>query len=191
MFDTPSLRPLRLLALLIALPCLTISSTVLAHSSPGVGLGMAVGATWSPSKIKIRQDANSLVGNSNAGETIRLGNASSLAVFVDIPLGGTFHLMPATVLRTNDLGHGDTPITDLDLNFKFIVPFGFWYLGIGAITGVTASDEFSGHWGLFSEVSYNVIANLDVFAMAQYKKLWRGLESIDDLHAYLGLMFRL
>jgi hypothetical protein len=154
-------------------------STQAFANAKNVGLGVAVGGAYSPSTVK-------------NGDTERdVGAGFAWGFFVDIPLLDTFYISPASMLYTFDLGNGAEPVTDVDLNFKFIVPIGDLHVGAGVTAGLTsAAAEYRGHYGALGYLSYNLVANLDAFLLAQYKRFEVRGEPIDDLHGYIGGMFR-
>ncbi|HET6343760.1 MAG TPA: hypothetical protein VFH51_02460 [Myxococcota bacterium] len=165
-----------------------------------VGLGVAGGLAYSPTEV--RQSATSLLKP--------IGNSFAWGFFVDIPLLATFYISPAAMLYELDLGDGAKPVTDIDLNFKFIVPIGALHLGAGLTAGLTAGAaretttdpagqtvttnerQYASHIGALAYLSYNLLANIDGFVMMQYKRILRddNQPNITDLHGYLGAMFR-
>lgn len=151
-------------------------------AASGVGLGVAGGVAYSATEI----DA--------AAVREAVGARPAWGFFVDIPLLPTFYITPATMLYDfDDLdGDGDREaVTDVDLNFKFIVPIGDLRLGAGLTAGLTVGveDGYTPHYGLLGYASMNLVANLDAFALVQYKKLLRDAGEVDDVHAFLGGMF--
>lgn len=168
--------------------CLMIAAVLLAapmarsaHASArDVGLGVAGGLSYSPTKLK-----------SGVLETRSAGNSFSWGFFVDIPLLETFYIAPAAMLYQLDFGNGMEPVTDIDLNFKFIIPMSSVRLGAGFIVGLTSAElKYTGHYGALGYLSYNLVSNIDLFIQAQYKKLMRDTGgNVDDLHGYLGCMF--
>jgi len=148
-----------------------------AQSAKGVGLGVAVGAVSSGTKLE--------------GLNESVGTGFSWGFFVDIPLASTFYISPATTLYQLDLGLGKRPATDVALNFKFIVPLSNVKLGAGISAGLTVAEETNmPHVGALGYFSMNLIENLDAFGMVQYKHLIRDVQAVDDVHAHTGLMFR-
>jgi hypothetical protein len=148
-------------------------------SSENVGLGVAVGAAYSPTHVY----------KNNILEPV--GNSFSWGFFADLPLTETFYISPAAMLYKLDLGAGAKPVTDIDLNFKFILPLGSLHLGPGVTVGLTSAEEkYHLHVGALAYVSYNLVTNMDIFVLAQYKRLFRDNIGLDDLHGYAGLMFR-
>jgi hypothetical protein len=166
-----------------------------------VGLGVAGGLAYSPTEV--RESATNLLKP--------IGNSFAWGFFVDIPLLATFYISPAAMLYELDLGDGAKPVTDIDLNFKFIVPIGALHLGAGLTAGLTAGAaretttdpasgqtvstnerQYASHIGALGYLSYNLVANIDGFVMMQYKRILRDDKqpNITDLHGYLGAMFR-
>ena len=153
--------------------CLS-ASTSFAHARK-VGLGVALGGTYSPTELR----------------EVEIGSSMGLGFFVDIPLLETFYISPSTTLRRANLGKGEDPATDIDLNFKFIVPLGRLSIGTGVLGGITAADSFYAHYGALGYVSFNPASNLEVFVLAQFKQLIHDSgQPINDVHAYAGSMFR-
>ena len=76
------------LGLLLGFFVLTTSATAFGHASK-VGLGVALGGTYSPTEI-------------GQGE---IGSSFGLGFFVDIPLLETFYISPSTTLRRADLAY--------------------------------------------------------------------------------------
>jgi hypothetical protein len=161
----------------------TLVGSVPAHASAyDVGLGVAGGLSYSPTEV--RNSATALLKPA--------GNSFSWGFFVDIPLLATFYISPAAMLYELDLGAGKQPVTDIDLNFKFIVPAGPLHIGAGLTAGLTSAElKYSTHIGALGYLSYNLIANIDGFVLLQYKQILRDTPpNIADLHGYLGGMFR-
>lgn len=154
-------------------------------SSENVGIGAAVGAAYSPTHVF----------QNNIFKPV--GSSFSWGFFVDIPLTETFYISPAAMLyklnlgTASPVGQGSKPVTDIDLNFKFILPLGIVHLGPGLITGLTSAEEtYHLHLGALVYVGVNLVSNMDAFVLAQYKRIFRHLQDLDDLHGYAGLMFR-
>ena len=140
----------------------------------GVGLGVAAGVAHSPTKLDVD-----------------VGSGFAWGFFVDIPLLSTFYISPAAMLYEMDLGNGKKPATDIDLNFKFIIPISALSIGAGVTAGVTNAEErYSGHYGLLGYLAYSLVPNFDIFAMVQYKRLARSAGEVDNIHSFLGGMFR-
>lgn len=168
---------------LVALAAATgLGSTAHAQKSArGVGLGVAAGLAYSPTNQGGLADADPI------------GTGVAWGFFVDIPVLDTFYISPAAILYERDLGRGRKPVTDIDLAFKFIVPAGPVKIGAGLLTGVsTIEEDYAAHWGFLLYTSVNLVANLDAFVLAEYKRMMReGQTNIDDIHGYAGFMFRL
>ncbi len=148
-----------------------------AHNrAQGVGLGVAAGV------------------NLADADNIDLDTSFSWGFFVDIPLIETFYITPAATLYQIDNGDGESQsITDIDLNFKFIVPVGALSFGIGGTFGLTTGlGDYQPHYGGLGYVGFNIVSNLDLFAMVQYKRLTTNndLPDYNNIHIYGGTMFR-
>lgn len=170
-------RPI-LCSLILALGCVA-AKPAHAHAT-NVGLGVAAGLNYSWTKLK-------------QGDVERdVGTGFAWGFFVDIPLLDTFYISPAAILYEADLGTGRNPVTDIDLNFKFIVPIRPLRLGAGATVGISnAEGDYQGHYGVLALVSVDVVANLEAFILAQYKRLLRDeAKDTDNLHGFVGAMFR-
>lgn len=165
--------------------CMGLFASSLAHAdASGVGLGVAGGVAYSATQV-------------DRGATREaVGARPAWGFFVDIPLLSTFYISPAAMLyKFKDInGDGkDDAVTDVDLNFKFIVPVGDLHFGAGFTGGLSSGidDGYVPHYGLLGYASLNLVANLDAFALVQYKRLVRKhVSDIDDLHGFLGGMFR-
>ena len=164
--------------------CLGLGVPQLARAdASGVGLGVAGGFAYSHTKVD------------RAGVQEAVGARPAWGFFVDIPLLPTFYISPAAMLYTMKGINGDTKdeaITDVDLNFKFIVPVGALHFGAGLTAGLSSGVEsgYVPHYGVLGFASLNLVANLDGFALVQYKRLSRSTSpQIDDWHGFLGAMF--
>ena len=164
---------------LVVVPALVVASLAVserAHAEPyGVGLGVAAGV------------------NLADAENVDLDTSFSWGFFVDIPLLETFYITPAATLY--QIGEGDdrSAITDIDLNFKFIVPIGALSLGAGVTAGLTTGlGDYQPHYGLLGYFGFNLVANLDLFTVVQYKRLTTsdGLPDYNNVHVFGGAMFR-
>lgn len=143
-----------------------------------VGLGVAAGLQYSPTAL----------GQGTLVQTP--GQSFAWGFFVDIPLVDTFYISPATILYELDLGTGKKPVTDIDLNFKFIIPLSILRLGVGGTVGLSNMESmYRTHVGFLGYAALNLLSNVDVFVMLQYKRLFRDTVSINDLHGFLGGMF--
>jgi hypothetical protein len=143
--------------------------------SKGVGLGVAGGASFSPDKVQ--------------GTSVRGGTSEAWGFFVDIPLLPTFYIAPSATLYRVNLGKGMNPVTDLDMAFKFIVPFAIFKAGGGVLVGTTTTAEsYKGHYGALGFFSAAFFPNLEAFGMVQYKR-WMS-EPVDNVQVLAGGMFR-
>ena len=167
--------------------CLTVAVPQLAsaQSAHNVGLGVAVGGAYSGSHTDVN----------NARKEV--GTRPAWGFFVDIPLLPTFYIAPAAMLYSiKNAAGNDTAVTDVDLNFKFIVPIGDLHLGAGLTAGLSTGlpskpNGYTPHVGGLGYLSYNLVANLDAFLMLQYKRqMVENASAVDDIHAFVGGMFR-
>ena len=165
---------------------LAVSISTEARADPyGVGLGVAGGVNIA--------DADGDVDTNTDFDT---RTSFAWGFFVDIPLIETFYITPAATLYELDRnGEDSVAITDIDLNFKFIVPIGALSLGVGVTAGLTTGlGDYQPHYGALAYVGFNLIANLDLFVMAQYKRLVTSQDNLPDynnIHGFGGIMFRL
>jgi hypothetical protein len=156
---------------------LTLPSAALADAR-GVGLGVAAGVDYAH-----YQDA------SDSGEEFHPSFAWGF--FVDIPLLETFYVSPATSLYTLELGDESLSVTDVDLNFKFIVPISSIRLGAGVTAGLTTGlGDYRGHFGGLGYLGLALVSNLEGFILVQYKQLSVEGQDLEKIHAYAGGMFR-
>ncbi|MEN0061194.1 MAG: hypothetical protein AAGA48_03535 [Myxococcota bacterium] len=167
------------------IPALTLLAVLVpmqaeAHRPPAsparnVGLGVVAGANLA--------DASEL----------DLDTSFSWGFFVDIPLIETFYVTPAATVYELRQGDTRTSHTDLDLNFKFVVPIKRVSLGLGPTVGVTTGlDQYRGHFGGLGFLSVNVVSNVDLMAMGQFKVLATGdnRPDINNTHVFGGVRFR-
>ncbi len=146
----------------------------------GVGLGVAVGGAYSPT----------IMGHDHTGRTSG-GESLAWGFFVDIPLLETFYISPSATLYSVNAGNGRVPATDIDLNFKFIIPLGHLRLGAGVSGGVTQLDQrYNAHFGGLGYGAWSLVRNFDIFTTLQYKRLVREGPELDTLYLYAGGMFR-
>ena len=156
---------------------LFLFSPAIQARSTGVGLGVAGGLVYAGGDL-----------DSTSREKIGGG----WGFFVDIPLVDYFHISPSTTIYEIDAGNGALPATDVDLNFKFIVPISNLKLGFGLLGGVTVAEQtYQGHWGLLGYMSYRLVSNLELFGMGAYKHVSRHGKNLNDIHFHGGLMIRL
>jgi hypothetical protein len=158
-------------------------------SANGVGLGIAVGTDVARSKY----NAIDVPGTTKQVTKATL----SWGFFVDIPVAMNFYITPQTSIYELKLGDaGKFAVTDVDLNFKFLVPLGFGSLGAGLTAGLTAGlgEKYKGHYGALGILTINMVSNLDAFVLVQYKRLSASksdpFDDIDNIHAYAGAMWK-
>ena len=126
-------------------------------------------------------------------QEIDMKTSFSWGFFVDIPLLDTFYITPAAMVYELELPGSDDKVaaTDIDMNFKFVVPLHPLSLGFGVTAGLTTGlGDYYGHYGALGYLGWNIVANLDLFAMVQYKRLTAYSEDYNNIHAYGGVMFR-
>ena len=156
---------------------LAMGGDAFAHAR-GVGLGVAAGVNVA--------DAEADQVDSNT--------SFAWGFFVDIPLLETFYITPAATLYQLQQGDRRVSITDIDLNFKFLVPVGAMSLGIGVTGGLTTGlGDYQPHYGLLAYFGYNVVGNLELFVTGQYKRLTTNSDvptDYNNIHVFGGTMFR-
>lgn len=165
-------------ALLLSAAVTLAAQTAHAHAK-GVGLGVGAGVAYSGTDVTV------------AGVRQAVGARLAWGFFVDIPLLSTFYITPSAMLYDMDVGGGRIYATDVDINFKFIVPVASARFGAGLLGGLTTGlGDYGFHFGLLGFGSYNLVSNLDGFIMVQYKRLIQDGSQIDDIHGYAGIMFQ-
>ncbi|MBI5510096.1 MAG: hypothetical protein HY903_15165 [Deltaproteobacteria bacterium] len=163
-------RSLSSMITLVALLALPIDASA---NASGVGLGVAAGADIQHGKVQ-KNKANFAWG-----------------FFVDIPVAANFYITPQTTVYEMKRSTDKEALTDVDLNFKFLVPLGFATLGAGLTAGLTTGlGDYLGHYGALGYFALNLVSNLDAFAMVQFKRLAYGGDNIDNYHGYLGGIWR-
>ena len=173
------MKKLYITALTMMLVAIAAPQSALAGAK-GVGIGVAGGLAWSGDEIE-----------TSTGITDKVGSGYTWGFFVDIPLLETFYISPAATVYELNLGNANQPATDIDMNFKFMIPLDRLDIGIGVTAGMTiAEQKYHGHWGALAYLGYNLVSNIDVFFMSQYKQLVRTGKEINKLHNFAGLMFR-
>jgi len=162
----------RVLFLLLLLVVSVLGPSVARADSDGVGLGLTVGAVFPRTKG---------VEFSDVG--------LSWGFWVDIPIVWKFAIAPSAEIYNIGGDVGENTATDIDLNFKFIIPIAFTRVFFGAAGGVTVSQGgYDPNVGLLAGVSFGLISNLEAFAMAKYEVV------IDDpnthlIHTTAGLLY--
>ena len=74
---------------------------------------------------------------------------------------------------------------------RILTPAGKPVATIRTNTRSGVQTGYATHFGVLGFASLNLIANLDGFVLVQYKRLNRDVTPvIDDIHGYLGAMFR-
>lgn len=140
----------------------------------GVGLGVGAG-------IAVPDSGN-----------VDFDPAFNWGFFVDIPLISTFHITPSTLIYelAPEGVEASRYVTDVSLNFKFIIPLGPIEPFAGVTAGLTAAGEIYPHAGLLAGVSINLVSNLDLFVQANYKLVIVDENNVRDLQIYAGPLFR-
>ncbi len=123
----------------------------------------------------------------------------SWGFYVDVPIISTFHITPAATLYRLDPKDDTTPtnagITDLSMNFKFVIPLPGWKIFIaammGASNGLFVNNDFIHlHVGGNLGFGYRIVSNLDFVLMGQYKLIVDGDQSnLNMIQAMGGLQF--
>lgn len=162
-----------------------VSGPALAQSPWDVGLGIAGGFDYSAADT-------TLVGDSST--------SFAWGFFVDIPLADTFHISPQTTLYELDLRQDDgqaatTSVTDVGLNFKFVVPLRSLSLSFGILAGATTGlGDYRPHYGTMAQLDIDLIGNIGAFILGQYKRVnvddQFGEDDIAKIHGFTGVMFR-
>ena len=172
--------------LLVVTASLLLCASSAAHAqrraTKQVGLGVAAGASWPMASEAIQGGLS--------------GASFDWGFFVDIPLVAAFHITPSAMLyrlKVNDNWHS---VTDIDLNFKFIVPIGPMSLHAGVLMGLTSGADLdpkvlTPHSGVLGGVALELVSNLEGFVMVNYKMLFHELERVNNLHTYAGVMIRM
>ncbi|MEM6531525.1 MAG: hypothetical protein AAF654_02825 [Myxococcota bacterium] len=156
------------------------SAPAWATDGQDVGFGVAAGIDYSQADMIFEDDSNT---------------SFAWGFFVDIPLAETFVLSPQTTIYELDFGSGNQAITDVGMNFKFVIPLRSLSLGAGILAGVTTGlGEYRLHYGALGQLNFNLISNIDGFVLAQFKRIDVGddfmNEDISKVHAFAGAMFR-
>lgn len=158
------------------LGCLMIMAVALAPTTAfaqrsEVGLGVSLGAVFP-----------------KGGDVSFSDTGFNWGFWVDIPVAWKFHITPSAELYNLGGSVGEHPFTDIEMNFKFILPVSFTKIFFGAAGGVTVSTKYDANAGILGGVSFNLISSLDVFVMAKYKVIIKD-PNIHMLHTNAGLLF--
>ncbi len=120
--------------------------------------------------------------------------------FVDLPLTATFYISPETLFyrlnrpnsQDGDYGLG---VTDLSLNFKFVVPLGTTKISFGmrggASNGVHAENGWpmTVHFGALAGFDYNFISNVSISSQIIWEFMPSQGGNIYQLFALAGIRF--
>lgn len=165
-----------LLLMGMAVLVLSAFSSVAKADAKGVGLGVGAGV------------------NVYGAEDVDTDAQPSWGFFVDIPLLDTFYITPSTMIYQLDVGE-KISVTDVDLNFKFIVPVAMLRFGLGFSAGITTGiGDYRGHYGGLGYLGWNMVSNLDAFVLAQFKRFNAETggedQNFNNTHLTGGVMFR-
>jgi hypothetical protein len=150
----------------------TVGPQMASATPDGVGLGVTLGAVFPKNKG---------VDFSDVG--------LSWGFWVDIPIVWKFVIAPSAQIYNIGGDVDENTATDIDLNFKFIIPIAFTRVFFGAAGGVTVTQGgYSPNVGLLAGVSFGLISNLEAFVMGKYEVI------IDDpnthlIHTTTGLLY--
>lgn len=167
---------------LAACAAAVVSSATPAWAIEGqnVGFGVAAGIDYSQADVILEDDSST---------------SFAWGFFVDIPLAETFILSPQTTIYELDIGPDSRAVTDVGMNFKFVIPLRKISLSAGILAGVTTGlGDYRLHYGALGQLNFDLIANIDGFILAQFKRIDVGddlmNEDISKVHAFAGAMFR-
>ncbi len=178
---------------LLTLATLAVSAPARAQNPSGVGLGIAAGLDYSTADRIFEDDSNT---------------SFAWGFFVDIPLLDTFVISPQTTLYDLDIAVDDgslepgeqveainQAVTDVGLNFKFMIPLRSVSLGAGILAGATTGlGDYRLHYGALAQLNVKLLSNIDGFILAQFKRIDVGdellNEDINKVHVFAGGMFR-
>jgi len=157
-------------------------------SARGVSLGLLGGVNW----------------QINDGDRTLSDLSEAYGFFVDIPIISTFYIAPEALIYRINFIKGSQPdgeygrgITELTLNFKFILPLGAhrFSLGMrgGAVVGAQAANDFpmSGHFGAMAGYDFNFLKNLGFVTRVIYDFVPIKQGNLHKLFALIGLRFTL
>ena len=182
---------MRTSALLFVLTMMVAMVMTLAPASAradaqGTSLGVEGGVSWQIN------DADSKLADIS----------EAYGFFVDLPLTSTFYISPETVfyrynIITSSSGDGEygSGVTDLSLNFKFIVPLGKSKLSAamrgGATNGIRSESGFpmTVHFGFSAGYMYNFISNLAFTTKVMWTFMPSEQGNLYRLFGMIGLRF--
>ena len=158
--------------IIIILIILAITLPAAAQSREGASLGLSIGAVLpNSSTVNIASDSQTHL---------------NWGFFVNLPLLRTFALAPSAELYR----FKDSNATDFDIAFKFIVPLDRVGAFAGISPGLTAINALTApHVGVLGGGSFELISNLDAFAMAKYTIVFDGAQNASVLHINGGILF--
>ena len=165
----------RRIVLAIIITTTLLATLPLAAQAPGASasLGISIGAA-------LPQGSTTRILSTDWQTSFNWG------FYVNLPLVYTFHLTPSAELYTLQGQNA----TDIDIAFKFIVPFSTFSLYAGVVPGLTAvTDVTAPHVGALVGGTFRLVSNLDVFVQAKYNVLFDGSQNIRIFHANAGILF--
>jgi hypothetical protein len=163
---------MRVLTAIATLSLITASSAPALAARP-VGLGVAAGIAI-PTKGELSIDP-----------------AFAWGFYTDIPLISSFHVTPSTTIYRIDPSTGaGTSVTDISLNFKFMVPLGPLEVFAGLTGGVTSAQDLQPHVGGLIGGALNLISNLDVFLQGNYRLAIADGGNVGTWHIFAGPLIR-
>lgn len=138
----------------------------------GVGLGLTVGTVF-PS-----------------GGDVEFSDVGlSWGFWVDIPIAWKFHIAPSAEIYNIGGDVDQNTATDIDLNFKFIIPAGFMKVFFGAAGGVTVTQGgYDPNVGLLAGLSFPLVSNLEAFVAGKYGIIIND-PNIHLIHTTAGVLF--
>ena len=143
-----------------------------------VGLGLALGASYSPTAFK------------HGGLSRRAGDSLAGGFFVDVPISQHLVLSPGATLWGADLGDGKKPATDLDLVIKLRLPWGAFRLGAGVGAGLShLENSLAAHLTAVASGGLQLSPRTETFVMMAYKHVVRSAQNLENLHGLAGVIF--
>lgn len=143
-----------------------------------VGIGVALGASYSPTAFK------------HGGLSRRAGDSLAGGFFVDVPISQLLVVSPGATLWGADLGEGKKPATDLDLVIKLRLPLGGFRLGAGVGAGLShLENSLAAHLTAVASGGLQLSARTEAFVMMAYKHVVRSAQNLENLHGLAGVIF--